>query len=85
MIKFTCIKHRWESQDTSCPVCLKEKQTPQENWEIKTHYTCRHSDKYDYACGKCIKKLLLQAEQKGRKIERKEWIDKVKEFYEKHQ
>ena len=25
-------------------------------WEdkIKTHWTCRHSDKYDYSCGKCI-------------------------------
>ena len=26
---------------------------------LETHHTCRHSDKYNYSCGKCIENLLL--------------------------
>jgi len=30
---------------------------------IKTHHTCIHSDKYDYACGKCIDKTVKNERQ----------------------
>jgi hypothetical protein len=32
---------------------------------LKIHHTCLHSDKYDYACGKCIDVMTQQAYARG--------------------
>lgn len=43
-----------------CP-CHQPK-TEKSNNSLEVHHTCVHSDKYDYACGKCIDRLLSQVE-----------------------
>lgn len=54
--------------------------TIKENNLLKTHYTCIHSDKHDYACGECIKKQITLAEQSL--VERIR--ENIFEVFEKH-